>query len=292
MEITSILKEKKNFTYIETLISDYLLEKQEDIANQSARSIASKLNTAPSSLTRFVQKIGFAGFTEFKTAYLKELDYLASHFNEINPNYPFDYNDKNVVVANKMGQLYQETVKDQLNLIHHDGLQLAINILQKARTVYVCSAGVQIDVARTFKEKMVKIGKDVVIEDKLDDAFSRASFCLGDCAFILISYSGETDQLLRIAAKLKGRQVKTVALTSYGSNSLASMADVSLYVSSREKLIENLGDFSMNLSTLFMLDVLYMNIFNDDYQTNYSKKVASSKGFQKNRTTKNPLLQD
>lgn len=58
--------------------------------DKSARFIAKQLNTAPSSLTRFVQKLGFAGFPDFKSAYLKELAYLNSHFSEINPNYPFD----------------------------------------------------------------------------------------------------------------------------------------------------------------------------------------------------------
>lgn len=292
MLIRDMLNDKDEFSYVEVIIANYILEQEINITNLSARFIAKEINTAPSTITRFCQKIGFEGFNEFKQAYLKELDYLSSHFEQINPNYPFEYNDKNIVVANKIGQLYHETINDTLSLIEHDSLQGCINLIKKAKHIYISSSGVQGDLAQTFKDKMLKIGKNVVIESRQDEAFYRASFCEEDSIFIIISYSGETDTPLRVAKKVKERNIPLIAITSYGGNSLSEIANYTLTVSTREKLIQNLGSFSMNISTLFLLDVLYINIFNDDFQTSYSNKIESSKGFEKNRTSSNPLLKD
>lgn len=290
--IQNILKEKEQFSYIEGLVADYILVQQNDLASQSARYIAKQINTAPSTVIRLCQKIGYEGYNDFKQAFLQEIEYLSSHFNEINPNYPFDYNDKNVVVANKMGQLYHEIINDTLSLIDHDILQASINILKKAKTIYVCSSGVQSDLAKTFKDKMLKIGKNVIVESKMDDAFYMASFCENDSVFLMISYSGETENILRIAEKLTKRNIFLIAVTTYGGNSLSQFANYTLAVSTREKLISNLGSFSMNLSTLFLLDILYMNIFNDNFQTNFNNKTNSSKEFEKFRKSNNPMLKD
>ena len=62
--------------------------------------------------------------------------------------------------------------------------------------------------------------------------------------FILISYSGETSKCLFICHKLVERKLSFITITTYGTNSLSSQSDCCLYVSTREKLIDNLGTFS------------------------------------------------
>lgn len=292
MLITETLENKEYFSMIECILADYLLIQKDKIENQSAHFIAKELYTVPSTITRFAQKLGFSGFNEFKKAYVKELSYLSSHFHTINPNYPFDYQDESIVIANKIGSLYKEVIDDTLSLISNDELEKIISLLKNAGKIFVCSAGVQADLAETFKDKMLKIGKDVSVDARMDEAFYRASFCDMNSVCIIISYSGETDTILRTARKLKERRVPMIAITTYGENTLAKLCDYHLFVSTREKLIQNLGNFSMNISTLCLLDILYVNIFNEDFQHNFENKVAASLGFEQHRKSKNPLIKD
>lgn len=292
MLIDEVLRAKEGFSPLEVTLADYLLENQQDIKKQSARYIAKKLFTAPSTIVRFCQKIGYQGYNEFREAYLKEQVYLSKHFDHIDPNSPFDFQDKNMVIANKMSALYHEVIEDVLTLLDHDQLQAATHLLGEADFIYMFSLGVQLDVAQTFKDKMLKIGKNVITEEKADEMFYRSKYCDQKSVFILISYSGETETLLRIAKQLKKRHIPLLAITTYGENSLFQYADIILYVSSREKLIDNLGSFSMNLSVLFLLDILYANLFNEDRETHYQKRVDASKSFEQYRTTHNSLLKD
>lgn len=292
MLITESLKNQEYFTAIECTIADYILLQKDKLESQSAHYIATQLFTVPSTITRFCQKIGFSGFNEFKKAYLSELSYLTSHFHTINPNYPFDFQDENLVIAHKIGQLYHEIIGDTLKLLKKEDLEKAIDLLKKANTIYICSAGVQSDLAETFKDKMLNIGKNVVVEHKIDECFYRAAFCQEQSLFIIISYSGETETILRVAKKLKERHIPMIAITTLGDNTLSKLTHVNLFVSTREKLIKNLGNFSMNQSSLLLLDILYVTIFNDDFQNNYQNKITSSKGFEQHRTSYNPMIKD
>lgn len=74
---------------------------------------------------------------------------------------------------------------------------------------------------------MLKIGRLVTIETRANAAFYRASHAdPARSLFILFSYSGETEQLLRVARKLNERTVPLIAITSFGGNSLSALADI------------------------------------------------------------------
>lgn len=290
MMIIDDLRIQEDMTPVEKKIADYFIEQEVNIQNQSAHTIAKKLYTHPSTVTRFCQKLGYQGYNDFQKCYVNEILYQQTHFLEIDPNYPFGFQDKNITVANKIGQLYHEIVDDTLSLVQHDELQRIINTIAKSEIIYVYSAGVQASLAQTFKDKMIKIGKNVVVEQYMNELFYRASFCQKNSLFIIISYTGEIEAELRGVKKLKERKIPILAMTTYGHNTLSELADYVMHVSTREKMIENLGDFSMNLSTLLLLDILYVNTFNIHFDEHYDNKIKASKEFELHRKSKNLMI--
>lgn len=290
MLITERLKEQKDFSKVDTVIADYFLNEENEWAEKSLRQIAQLLFVSPSSVVRLCQKIGFEGFLDFRTAYLHELDYLSSDFGKIDINYPFDIKDRNTKISGKLKNLYIETIKDTFSLLGHDALALAESLLVKADDIYICSAGAPSELARAFQEKMIKIGKNVIIDHRLDVLFYQACYAKPDSVFLFISYSGETETLLRIAHKLKERKLQSIALTSYGGNSLSDLATVTLYLSTHESLVHNIGNFSLFPSVLFLLDVLYANVFSRNYEKHLADKIRYTKEYEKRRKSYNPLL--
>lgn len=260
----------------EKRLGQYLIDQGIQLENATVRTVAKEVFLAPSSVVRFVQKLGFEGFNDFKKQYLEEIRYLSTHFQKIDSNRPFSQNDKNIVIANKIGLLYDETLQDTISLLNHDTLQEAINRIEKKEHIAIVVSGAQKGIAYTFKEKMMKIGKKVDIFDSMDEAFYEACYCSSNTLFILISYSGETSKCLFICHKLIERKLSFITITTYGTNSLSSQSDCCLYVSTREKLINNLGAFSFNLSLLYLLDVLYAGYFNTSYDEHLENKTVTS----------------
>lgn len=283
---------QENMTEVDKTLANFFIDSGRRVEKLSSRTIASTLFVAPSTVTRFCQFLGFSGYSDFKLAFLKELDYLERNFLNINPNFPFTENDINVALASKIATLYKETVEDSLSLLHHDSLQAATKLLSNAAIIYLGMVGDTFEMAETFKNRMIKIGKTVIVERRTDNLYYSACQVPKDACFILISYSGETESLLKVAKLLQNRKIPTIVLTSFGENALSSMFDIVIWISTREKLIEKLGNFSSLISVSFILDTLYASVFQKHYTKNYQTKCDLSQMYEQKRRSLNPLLND
>ena len=194
---------------IERTIADYFLNQPESLQQISARKLSEILYVAPSTITRFCKKIGYSGFNEFKNAYLEEYNYLQAHFKEVDPNHPFLPNDSTWSIANKIGQLYSETVLDTLAVQSYERLEQAAALINHSRTIYIYSGGKHIHLANYFKNKMLEIGKHVEVIQRFDLVFYHVGYASNEDCLILISYSGETNDITRI---LKGTQQKNLPI--------------------------------------------------------------------------------
>lgn len=283
---------QENMTEVDKTLANFFIDSGRRIEKLSSRTIASTLFVAPSTVTRFCQFLGFSGYSDFKLAFLKELDYLERNFFNINTNFPFTEKDINVALASKIAALYKETVEDSLSLLHHDSLQAATKLLSNAAIIYLGMVGDTFEMAKTFKNRMIKIGKTVIVERRTDNLYYSACQVPKDACFILISYSGETESLLKVAKLLQNRKIPTIVLTSFSENALSSMSDIVIRISTREKLIENLGNFSSLISVSFILDTLYASVFQKHYTKNYQTKCDLSHAYEQKRRSLNPLLND
>lgn len=292
MLIHEQLNDQKKMSEIDQQIANFFLENPRELKQLSARKLAEKMYVAPSTISRFCQKIGYVGYNEFKEAYIEEYNYLQSHFKEIDPNRPFTPKDTVWTIANKIGQLYEETIADTLSLLNYEILEQTTNQLRKSKKVYVYSAGDHLDLANNFKHKMVRIGKNIEVVGRSDLVYYYAGHAEKEDCFLLISYSGETNDVLRILKTLKKKKLNTIAVTSYGENTLSKFADITLNISTREKLIRNLGSFSSDLSVMYLLDVLYASYFSKDYLKQFEQKAKIAESYQTFRSSDNPLLKD
>ena len=99
-------------------------QNQIEIDHHSTTRIAKETYSSPSSLIRIAKKLDFDGWLELKKAYIEEVTY----FQDIDPNYPFDFQDNIMSVANKITPLYIESAKDTSSLLQHDSLQKSSSI--------------------------------------------------------------------------------------------------------------------------------------------------------------------
>ena len=206
MLIRDRLLDQSEMTEIEIDVANYFLEAEYKLKSLSSRSIAKELFVAPSTITRFCQWLGFEGYNAFKEAYLTEVAYLNTNFQNIDPNKPFNKRDQNLAIASRIAGLYQETVHDSLSLLNHDILQKATRILEKSNNIQFGVVGDAYEMAETFKNRMIKIGKQVTIERRLDNLYFTALQASNETCFVLISYSGETESILKVAEVLKQRK--------------------------------------------------------------------------------------
>ncbi|HDR7590085.1 sugar isomerase [Bacillus mycoides] len=277
------------FSSSESEIIIYLFKQRENIKDKTIKQISKETYTHPSTLIRIAKKLGYSGWVELKNSFLGEIEYLNSHFSSIDANYPFDDRDSIMTVANKMALLNQTTISDTLSLLNHDDLQRATNMLDEAAHIKVFSMYHNLLICHDFKSKMNRIGKHVSL-CTVDPHFEAVNSNTETCA-IVISYSGESEDIVGLLPFLKRKKVPVIALTSIGENTLTKYADCILRITTREKLYSKIGSFSSNESICFLLDLLYACVFSEDYKNNLEYKIRISKYFD-HRKSSNKVMQE
>lgn len=292
MLIIDKLAQCRDFSKSEELIAEFIIQEGEKIRDYSARSIAKETYTSPATVLNLCKKIGIDGFNNFKAEYLKELEYVSRNFGEIDANMPFKEGESNSVIANKLGALYKETVDDTLSLLQYDMVERAVDIFEESAGIHVYSYGTALNIAESFKEKMMKVGRNVYITNNLNYQRYEVN-CLSrkDCV-LFISYSGETKSIINMAKTCIRQKVPFITITSYGENTLNSLGNVNLYLSTRESLTHNIANFNSNLSINFLLDILYSAYFARNYKKNYQYKLSVTKKSESRRSSSNPILKD
>ena len=265
--------ENTHFSKTEREIVDYIIDQGMNIEKMSANEIARNTFTSAPLLVRIAKKLGYSGFNEFKSAYLKELAYMLEE-TDVDASIPFLLSDDLMTISKNIALLEKETIQDTEQLNHHDELQHVISLLEKTKKIDVYGVLDNILLAKHFQTLMMDIGKDVQVIDQVTG--QKRSACLADethCA-IIISYSGQTEEMLEVAEIYYKRQIPFISITCMAENSLSRLADAHLYLSSREMLHIKIGDFASTTSLKYLFDVLYAGIFSKNYKKNLETKIV------------------
>lgn len=268
--------EKTHFSASEAIIINYILEQGENIKDMSVSYIARETYTSAPLLVRIAKKLGYSGWNAFKEDYLKELEYLYSS-QEIDASIPFVVSDDFMTIAHNISTLQIETIQDTMSLLNHDDLFKAMRLLRDAEEIDIYGVSDKVLLAQLFSEKMFFIHKNTHICSLPGDAKVQAAMSDQKHCAILISYSGHTEFVLKVARILKQKKTPMIAITSIADNELSRLSDVALRISSREMLHTKIGDFASSTSVKCLLDILYGCIFSLDYKKNLDEKINIAK---------------
>ncbi|EFJ70658.1 MurR/RpiR family transcriptional regulator [Lactobacillus paragasseri] len=290
MLIKDQLREKKNMSNNEKIVANYLLKADENIEKDTVRTVAEKTYTSPSTIIRLCHKLGFTGFSDFKNKFLNEVKYFNLQFQNVDVNFPFRREDTAREVMSKITDLYIETIKDTEKVVDMRTLLRCRKICSESEEIHIFSYGTYLNQAYSFKEKMMKIGKKVMISSNLNYQLYEAEIMQAGDIAIIISYSGETNNSLLIAKQCRKNNIPTIAITSIGENDLTKICDETLYISTKESLYKNIGDYSIHLSVSYVLDVLYSLIFQNDFEHFYETKMNLAMSLEKDRRSSNSII--
>lgn len=280
------------FSNSEKLIIDYILKNKTAIKNMTTKDIANATYTSPSTLIRIAHKMKYKGWSELKNAFLQEEDYLETHFCNINANYPFDEKDSIMSIANKIAILKKETIEDTLSLITHDDLQNAIRIIRQSSYINVFAVSNNLLISQEFKHNMARIKKRVDICPIHGEQIHVANLADSSSCAIVISYSGETTELIKITQLLKSHHISVIAITNIGENSISKLADCILRITTREKLYSKIATYSTDEAIIYLLDVLYSCIYALDYENNDCIRYHSSRKIEEDRMSTLDIIKE
>ena len=265
-------------------IGEFLLKERSGVANYSMQQIAQKTFTSKSTLFRFAQNLGYTGWREFVSDFIKEARQQENNFTDIDPNFPFDETDTPRDIVTKLSTLQIESIYDTSQNIDYEILEQATKMLMESRNIVVFGMSPNNILANLFRRKMESIGRLVYIPTLDESGITSRSLSSEDCA-IVISYSGSNEmrEPMKYIADMKSNGVKLIGLTSGGNNYIRDEIETTLCISSREKLYTKISSFATEESILHLLNILYSCYFAMDYERNLEFKMKNSRELEYRR---------
>lgn len=281
--------EQMHFTNNEKIIMNYILEKKQKIQNMTVKELAKETFTSPASLVFFAKKMGYSGWNDFKKDYIAEINYLESHFSNIDVNEPFTAQDNIMKIAHKIATLQNETIQETLALLHHDSLQKAVRLIQDCEGLDVYGTSLSYMAAQEFVYSMKRLGKRVDYSHIQAEQMYQANICSQKNCALIISYTGETSHVLQICHILQQRHIPIISITSIGENSINQYSQVVLHLASHENVYSKINSFSSRQSIHTLLDILYSCYFATNYDKHYqfviemNKEIETPRRFSSNK---------
>ncbi|WP_366942571.1 SIS domain-containing protein [uncultured Thomasclavelia sp.] len=115
----------------------------------------------------------------------------------INANFPFQKNTNLSHISNAIAKLYKESIDETLQLINEDILRKSVILLDNAKVIDIYGVSGPLRIASDFQYKMFRIGKDVRIAPMVNEQLFQAAQSKADHCAILVSYSGETEEVIK-----------------------------------------------------------------------------------------------
>lgn len=269
MDLNARLRQHTGLTPTDQCIRDYFLRHPEKAARMNSRQLADATFTSPSAVARFCRKFGYQGLQDFKNDYFGKLP-DAPAFDLPDGDFPFDaQSDTETLVCNIL-KLEEGTLRRLRATLDLAAFERAAGMLLNAKEIDVCAAGTGLYLMNEFSFRLMKFGFRVndasnsvnlsYIANRMDE-----THCL-----VLVSYSGQNDQIGRSIHFARKRHTPIVLITAQGNGPAAHLADCILTIPLVESCDDKISTFASAAAEKALLDLLLAKLF----QANYDKNCA------------------
>lgn len=257
------MKEALNdLTPKEAVAASYILQNPKNAINLSIHQLAKDAEVSTSTLLRLCRSLHFNSYKSFSQALFADLSHPVevTAFESIHPG---------ASPQEVMHHMYLSTtqvIKKTMSIQLTDQLDAAVDAICRTKKLYFYGMGSSGLVAADASMKFMRCGiTSFAFSSTSDMILSSLSLQPDDVAFI-ISYTGNTTDVVNITHDIKKTKAKIITLTRYGRNAISELGDITLFSYSSESL-KHSGAMSSRIAQLFVIDVLYAAVCSRMFDT-------------------------
>ena len=274
MDLFTKIKAMNSFTESEQTFIDFIFNHPYDVIQLNLQQLSKTSYVSISTIYRVMEKLEINGLNQLKLQISESLK-NNENLKNIDCNYPFQKANTHYQILTQMLELYDQTLKNTINLIDLDVLLHTVQALKKANNIYIFPSIGNYFMAESFQQNMLEIGVKV---DVIKEAYYQhwhVQLCDENDIVMLISYAGRTPQIMDIVHDLNKKNIPIILISSTIHTPIDQFAKYHLYFSSYEDSEEKIASFSSRISLQYLLDCIYACYFNRDYEKNLEYKIKN-----------------
>jgi len=241
-----------------------------EILKMTVNEMANLCNVSEATIIRFVKKIGFDSFQEFKLSIAME---MPNDLQDQDMDITIEKGEDPKAILKKVLAGFIRTIESTANIQNVNNYISAVNMIRSANKIEIYGVGASGAVAKVFQYKLLRTGfPAIAIEDPHMQCISAANLKPGDLA-IGISQSGSTKDTVDSLATAKKRRASTIALTDHVNSPITKHADIVIETYSRENPVKTSAGRSI-VAQIFVVEVIIGLLHSMEYEK--SKKAGES----------------
>lgn len=258
-----IVSLKNKMTKKEKEISIYILNNMKEILSLTSSEMADNIGVSQSSIIKFIKKLGFNKFGEFKIQVTKELENAKQNKDKIHNEIYLDDS-----LEDLSAKVFNETVKameDTLKTIDHKYFENVIDVIRQSHKILLIGSGMSSIVAKDLEIKLIKIRIDALHYESSHMQLMKLATMDEQDLVIAISHRGETEDVIDVIKKAKKKGIKVLSITSIEKNTVADLSDFNLKVISEENNFRS-SAISSRMAQLILNDIIFLRLTQTDYE--------------------------
>ncbi|MBR5913690.1 MAG: MurR/RpiR family transcriptional regulator [Selenomonadaceae bacterium] len=267
---------KENFSANEKVIADYIMKNFREIPNLSTRQLANETFCSSAAIVRFTQKLGFEGYSDFKTKFLAE---MMQYIGEPKEKFITDKDNIDSIIE-KVTCIAIDALKDTRNRINPTQFLRAMNYLSVSEHVDFYAMNNNLNLARMAAENFIMANKYSTVHSSTSMQYLQSYSVPKSHISFIISRTGENRILVDIAEILRAKDSTIFCITSEANSKIARLSKVIFEVATSDKM-EELGPRVFTLGAKYVIDILFALLMSkNNYQELKKKEEWLKKNFR------------
>lgn len=195
------LREEEHFTNHEKDVVRYILDHLEQVPSMSAGELARASFTSKATVVRLSQKLGLAGYQEFKLKLVEEVN-QKNRIDRILANEPITGKSTYTDIINTLPVLYDKAITNTRLSFDKNVMIRINNYLQGAECIDIYGTGISYHLAKEAAFKFATLGIECSAYESINGHYLAARKNKRTVAFLL-SFTGANRTVVRIARYLR-----------------------------------------------------------------------------------------
>ena len=266
-----------SFNKAQGKVAEYFLSNREELKHLKIKQLALNCDVSEATVTRFIRKIGFSSFQNFKYAVIKVDSSVRETTGELDDLDKIKTDDPVDSLINRVRNEYISDIQMTLKNLDTREILNAIEAIKNAKGINFFCVGTSCIAAKNSYLRFYRAGiKTSVYNDPAEMGIAASLMEEGSVA-IGLSYSGKTEVVNTAMKIAKNSGSTTIAVTGPGKSPLIKMADIKIS-SQYEELDDYLLTSYARLSQIIIMDILYTGVAEENYEYSVQsiQKIASN----------------
>ncbi|MCK8778533.1 MurR/RpiR family transcriptional regulator [Rhizobium sp. NTR19] len=237
-------------------IGQFILDNPDQMLRLSSGGLAAETGRSQSSVVKFSQKLGFAGYQELKLA-VSEAKAQERHTAPGMIHGSIEVGDSYLTILQKLIGSKMLAMQQTLSVNSEQDIGRALTALDEARRIHMAGVGASSLVARDFSYKLMKLGRNVLHDSDSHVQMANVSTLRSGDVLFALSYSGSSIETLRIAELARDRGATVIAVSGLSGGPLAQVADIRLHTVADEERVRS-SAITARDAQLMLTDLLFI----------------------------------